>query len=164
MRNIRLPRTLVGLLVGMNLAVSGVLLQGIIRNLMASPNIIGVNAGAGLAAVVVMALFPSRIGFIPPASFIGPGSGLTISALGNSKGVEKHHVYIVLAGVAVSNLLNAEPPVDGGLQRHPRGVLPRLLGSLWKKLVVIRPDLAVQFAGPALVLFLSPEDQSLQSG
>ena len=44
--NVRLPRILTGVLVGMNLAVAGVLLQGLIRNPMASPNIIGVNAGA----------------------------------------------------------------------------------------------------------------------
>jgi iron complex transport system permease protein len=42
--NVRMPRILTGVLVGMNLAVAGVLLQGLIRNPMASPNIIGVNA------------------------------------------------------------------------------------------------------------------------
>lgn len=105
--NIRLPRILTGLFVGMNLAVSGVLLQGIIRNPMASPNIIGVNAGAGLAAVVIMALFPGQIGAIPPASFVGAlGATFLIYVLANTSG-GGGTVYIVLAGIAISNLMNA---------------------------------------------------------
>ena len=159
-RNIRLPRTLVGLLVGMNLAVSGILLQGIIRNPMASPNIIGVNAGAGLAAVVVMALFPSRIGFIPPASFIGAlGAALTISALANSKGGKRSTVYIVLAGVAVSNLLNAGTSAlmvvySDILEVSYSWLLGSLSGRSWSSFALIWP---YSLAGLVLALFLSPK-------
>ncbi len=160
-RNIRLPRTLVGLLVGMNLAVSGVLLQGIIRNPMASPNIIGVNAGAGLAAVLVMALFPSRIGFIPPSSFIGAlGAALTINALANSKGGgRKSTVYIVLAGVAVSNLLNAGTSAlmiiySDILEVSYSWLLGSLSGRSWSSFALIWP---YSLAGLAFALFLSPK-------
>lgn len=69
--NIRMPRIFTGVFVGMNLAVAGVLLQGVLRNPMASPNIIGVNAGAGLAAVVIMTLLPGKMATVPIAAFIG---------------------------------------------------------------------------------------------
>lgn len=106
--NIRLPRSLTGVFTGMNLAVSGVLLQGILKNPIAAPNIIGVNAGAGLAAVAIMTLFPGMMQLLTPASFAGAllASLLIyrIALLSSGKG---HTVHIVLAGVAISALLNA---------------------------------------------------------
>ena len=69
--NVRLPRIFTGLLTGMNLAVAGALLQGILRNPMAAPNVIGVNAGAGLGAVIVMVLLPGQVQAIPAAAFLG---------------------------------------------------------------------------------------------
>ena len=61
---IRLPRTLAAMLSGAALAVSGVILQGVLLNPLASPNIVGVNAGAGFpGAIVVRLLFPA--GFCP---------------------------------------------------------------------------------------------------
>lgn len=158
-RNIRLPRTLTGLFVGMNLAVSGILLQGIIRNPMASPNIIGVNAGAGLAAVVVMALFPGHIGFIPPASFIGAlVAALLINALANSKNGGST-VYIVLAGIAVSNLLNAGTSAlmmihSDILEVSYSWLLGSLSGRSWSAFASIWP---YSLIGIACALFLSPK-------
>ena len=69
--NIRLARTITGVCVGMNLVVAGAPLQGILRNPMASPNIIGVNAGAGFAAVLIMTVIPGKITAIPIAVFGG---------------------------------------------------------------------------------------------
>ncbi|AHY47675.1 ABC-type Fe3+-siderophore transport system permease component [Rubrobacter radiotolerans] len=69
---LRLPRALVALLVGVALALSGAILQGLTRNPLAAPDIIGINAGAGLAAVTLIVVFPSAsAALIPPAAFVG---------------------------------------------------------------------------------------------
>lgn len=69
---LRLPRALVAFLVGVALAVSGAILQGLTRNPLAAPDIVGINAGAGLAAVTLIVVFPSvSAAFIPPAAFVG---------------------------------------------------------------------------------------------
>lgn len=56
---VRLPRVLAGLFAGAALAAAGVLLQAVLNNAMASPNVIGVNAGAGFFALLAMALAPA---------------------------------------------------------------------------------------------------------
>ncbi len=76
---LRLPRALVAVLVGAALAVSGAVLQGLTRNDLAAPDIIGVNAGAGLAAVTLIVAFPSVSAvFLPPAAF---GGALVVAVL-----------------------------------------------------------------------------------
>ena len=56
---IRLPRVVVGFLAGMNLALAGVILQGILRNPLADPGIIGITSGGALAAMIIMILMPT---------------------------------------------------------------------------------------------------------
>lgn len=69
---LRLPRALVAVLVGVALALSGAILQGLTRNPLAAPDIIGINAGAGLAAVTLIVVFPSvSAAYVPPAAFVG---------------------------------------------------------------------------------------------
>ncbi|MFA5659328.1 MAG: iron ABC transporter permease [Oscillospiraceae bacterium] len=105
--NVRIPRILTGIFVGMNLGVAGVLLQGILRNPMASPNIIGVNSGAGLAAVIIMTLIPGKVMLIPFSAFVGAMlAALLIYVLSAGSG-NSNTVHIVLAGIAVSSFLNA---------------------------------------------------------
>lgn len=71
-QTLRLPRTLVAFLVGVALAISGTIFQGLTRNPLADPSIIGINAGASLAAVAVIVLFPAAPVFaLPIAAFIG---------------------------------------------------------------------------------------------
>ena len=68
---VRLPRALVGALVGMNLAVSGTLLQGVVRSPLGDPYILGVSAGGGLAAAATTLLitnFPADA--VPVAAFV----------------------------------------------------------------------------------------------
>lgn len=104
---IRLPRALNGVLVGASLGVSGCLLQAVLRNPLASPQIVGVNAGAGLFAVGVMILFPNRMDFIPLGAFLGAmlaTSFVSLLAL-LKRGLSP--VTLILSGVAVSALLNA---------------------------------------------------------
>ncbi|WP_409521653.1 Fe(3+) dicitrate ABC transporter permease subunit FecD [Pantoea sp.] len=68
----RLPRVVLALLVGAALAVSGVLVQGVIRNPLASPDILGVNHAASLASLVALLLFPAfPLGWLPLVSFAG---------------------------------------------------------------------------------------------
>ena len=64
--NIRLPRVLLGALVGGSLAVSGAVLQGIMRNPLASPGIIGISSGGGLGGVLVLLALPQFSPILQP--------------------------------------------------------------------------------------------------
>ena len=104
--NIRMPRTIVGALVGINLSLSGAILQAIMRNPLADPHIIGISSGAGLAGVVIMILFPAMEYLITPVAFIGAMlAAVCIYILAWKNGIKP--VRIILAGVAVSAFLGA---------------------------------------------------------
>ena len=106
--NLRVPRALVGALVGMNLAVAGVLLQGIMRNPLAAPTIVGVTAGAGLAATAVMVLMPGLPTFIPLIAFGGAmAASVFVYLLSWQPGLGTSPMRMVLAGVAVTSMLGA---------------------------------------------------------
>ena len=97
--NLRVPRVMVAGLVGMNLAMSGVLLQGIMRNPLAAPAIVGVTAGAGLAATAVMVLFSGLPTFLPLAAFGGAMSAsVVVYLLSWQPGLGTSPVRMVLAG------------------------------------------------------------------
>lgn len=99
--NIRIPRLLVGALTGMNLALAGCILQGVLRNPLADPGIIGVSSGAGLAAMLVMILWPTHSALVPAAAFAGALIALTVVfTLAWERGV--HPLRLILAGVAVA--------------------------------------------------------------
>ena len=68
--DLRLPRVLAAILVGVMLAMSGAIFQGLVRNPLVSPDIIGINAGAGLAAVFWI-VSGRPLGFVPPVAFMG---------------------------------------------------------------------------------------------
>jgi iron complex transport system permease protein len=69
---LRLPRVVVAFMVGTGLGVAGAILQALTRNSLASPDIVGINAGAGLAAVIVIVVLPSvPSAYLPPAAFGG---------------------------------------------------------------------------------------------
>lgn len=104
--NIRLPRTIVAALVGMSLAVSGAILQGIMKNPLADPHIIGISSGAGLFGIFVLLSYPEAINFVTPISFVGAmGAAVVIYILAYKGGVRP--VRMILAGVAVSAFLGA---------------------------------------------------------
>jgi iron complex transport system permease protein len=75
---LRLPRALIAFLVGVGFAISGAILQGITRNPLAAPDIIGINAGASVVAVSLIVLFPSIPGFVLP---IGAFAGAFVAAI-----------------------------------------------------------------------------------
>ena len=103
---VRIPRTLAAMLSGAALSAAGVILQTVLNNALAGPNIIGVNAGAGLFATAAAVFFPGAAGLVPAASFLGAllAAG-SIYALAWRTGSSR--MTIVLAGVAVSSFLSA---------------------------------------------------------
>ncbi|WP_422699878.1 FecCD family ABC transporter permease [Dendrosporobacter quercicolus] len=104
--NIRLPRTLVGALVGLNLALAGAVLQAVMRNPLADPHIIGISSGAGLTGVAVMILFPAMEYLITPIAFAGAmAAAAAIYLLAWKGGIRP--IRIILAGVAVSAFLGS---------------------------------------------------------
>lgn len=104
--NIRLPRTIVAGLVGMNLAMAGAILQSVMRNPLADPHIIGISSGAGLAGVAVLILFPHMEYLVTPVAFLGAIiAALMVYVLAWKGGIKP--VRIILAGVAVSAFLGA---------------------------------------------------------
>lgn len=104
--NIRLPRAIVAALVGMNLAVSGAVLQAVMKNPLADPHIIGISSGAGLAGIFVIVLFPALEYLIVPTAFCGAMlAAACIYILAWKNGIRP--LRIVLAGVAVSSFLGA---------------------------------------------------------
>lgn len=104
--NIRLPRIIAGALVGMNLALSGAILQGVLRNPIADPGIIGVSAGAGLSALVIMILLPEHTSYVPLAAFLGAMlASVIVYSISWRDGVSP--LGLILAGVAVASFLGA---------------------------------------------------------
>ncbi len=68
----RIPRTLLGIIIGSSLAISGAIIQAVIRNQLASPDVIGISKGASLAAVIIIMIFPTAPLFVLPiGSFLG---------------------------------------------------------------------------------------------
>ena len=103
---LRFPRVLIGMIVGMCLAVSGAILQGVMKNPLADPGIIGVSSGAGLAATTIMIIFPAYILFLPLAAFIGALiTALIIYAFSWKGGTSP--VRIILVGVAINAVIGA---------------------------------------------------------
>ncbi|MFC7063757.1 FecCD family ABC transporter permease [Halobacillus seohaensis] len=132
--NFRLPRIFMALLVGVGLGVSGAILQGIIRNPLASPDVIGITKGAGLAAVIVIILFPGLplIG-LPIAAFIGAGVVTAVLYMfAYRQGVQP--ATLALVGIALGaicqagiQLLTVKFPLETNV------ALVWLTGSLWGK-------------------------------
>ncbi|HML87827.1 MAG TPA: iron ABC transporter permease [Methylomusa anaerophila] len=107
--HIRMPRTLVGLLVGAALGVSGAVLQGVFGNPLADPGIIGVSSGAALGAVIAIALGVTANGIFYMPFFALSGAllavGITVSLAQREGKIPV--MVLLLAGVAVSMLLAA---------------------------------------------------------
>ncbi|MBE5892089.1 MAG: iron ABC transporter permease [Lachnospiraceae bacterium] len=102
----RLPRTGACLLAGAALAVSGAVIQGVLANKLASPGIIGVNAGAGLAVTVCCAFGSFGGWLIAGAAFGGAVLAVLLVALTAEK-IGASRTTVILGGVAVNSCLNA---------------------------------------------------------
>ena len=103
---IRLPRVLAGLLAGVGLSTAGVLLQTVTANDLASPNIIGINSGAGLAVILLLTFVPKAGVWIPLGAFCGAfGAALVILTVGSHLGSSRSGILLI--GIAITTLLNA---------------------------------------------------------
>ncbi len=105
-RHVRLPRALGAVLAGAGLAVSGTLLQGVTDNGLASPNVIGVNSGAGLAAILVLCFRPEAAALLPLAAFLGAFAA-TLLIVWTAGRIGMSKTAVVLAGMALTTVLNA---------------------------------------------------------
>ena len=104
--NIRLPRVLAALLAGAALAQAGALIQAALDNPLASPNVIGVNAGSGFFVLLAACAFPNVFELAPAAAFLGAlcvaGLIFAVAGLGGSS-----RLTVVLAGMAFTAIFTA---------------------------------------------------------
>ncbi|QYR21278.1 iron ABC transporter permease [Paenibacillus sp. sptzw28] len=108
----RLPRIVLSVLVGAGLAVSGVILQGISRNVLADPGILGINAGAGLAVILFISFYSSKeaapVFLLPFSALMGAGlTALLIYLLAFRKGEGIAPTRLILVGIAVAAGISA---------------------------------------------------------
>jgi iron complex transport system permease protein len=127
-REIRLPRVLGGIVIGFALGLSGAIFQTVARNGLVSPDIVGVNAGASFAALVVIVLgtqargqgdaFEVPLGMIAPAALAGAfAAAVTVYVLGYRSGLSPYR--IVLVGIGVTSVLGAGIAYALTLTRFP---------------------------------------------
>jgi iron complex transport system permease protein len=154
---LRLPRTVVAFGVGVGLAISGTILQGLTRNPLADPGIIGVNAGASVAAVTLIVLFPNVPLFALPVSAFGGALAVAILIylLAWDKGSSP--MRLILMGVGIASVLGALTTlmVTFGEINSVSQALVWLAGSVygrsWENVRALLPWLAV-FVPLSLVL------------
>lgn len=151
---LRLPRVVLGGLVGATLAVSGTAFQGVFKNPLADPYLLGAAAGAGLGATLAIAYgsdffdASSPFGIIPLAAFAGALIGVaTAYALGRSAG-GRSPVTLILAGVAVAAFLTAlqtyfQQRNSDTLREVYAWILGRLGTSGWRSVVMILPYVCI---------------------
>lgn len=102
--DIRMPRVILALIIGANIALSGALLQAVMGNPLADPGLTGVTSGAAVFVLLIMLAFPEYTALIPIAAFIGGVIAATIvySLAWRKNGISP--VTIILSGVAVNAL------------------------------------------------------------
>ncbi|BFT70186.1 FecCD family ABC transporter permease [Paenibacillus sp. P36] len=134
----RLPRIIISVLVGAGLALSGAILQGLSRNPLADPGILGINAGAGLAVVLFISFFPVKqaapVYMMPLLAMLGAGAAAAlIYVLAYKKGFGISPTRLVLVGIAVAAGINAAMLVLT-IKMDPQNyqfVAIWLAGSIW---------------------------------
>ena len=105
---LRLPRIIVAAICGALFAVSGAMLQGVVRNPLASPDLVGVGAGAGVAAVVTLILLPNAPAWLlPVGAFVGAWLGFALVIWLSVKNGEVTPLRVALIGLAVGAALGA---------------------------------------------------------
>lgn len=145
---LRLPRVVMGAVVGALLATAGGAYQGVFRNPLADPYLLGAAAGAGLGATLIMVfgpdLAPDPRALVPLAAFIGALLGVATAYLLGSTAGGGGTAALVLAGVAVSSFLSAAQTLvqQMGVDQLQR-IYAWLLGGLgrggWDDLRLIAP-------------------------
>ncbi|WP_078378503.1 FecCD family ABC transporter permease [Sutcliffiella halmapala] len=157
-REIRLPREIAAIFVGAALSVAGAIMQGMTRNPLADPGLLGLTAGANAALAITMAFLPSINYFgIMIACFIGAAAGASlVFGLGSMKRGGFSPLRIVLAGAAVSAFLFAIAEGVGIYFKISKDVsmwtAGGMIGTTWGQLQIIIPFIIV---GIIISLYLS---------
>ena len=149
-QTLRLPRAIVAVLVGSSLAISATLLQGVTRNPLAGPGILGVNAGAALMLVVATVFMPGLpSGFFVLLAFMG-GLGAAALTFTFTSIVGVTPVRLSLAGISVAALLSAlTNAIQIIFEAQARAAIFSLAGSLagrtWEHVWMIAPWVLLAF-------------------
>ncbi len=150
---VRLPRALMAAAIGGLLALSGAAYQGVFRNPLVDPYLLGSAAGAGLGATLAIVYAPAGsiagVALQPPAAFVGAVAGVALAyGIGTAAGTLGNTATLVLAGVAVASFLTAVQTF--ALQRHSdslQEVYSWILGQLgtadWQHVATVLPYLVV---------------------
>jgi iron complex transport system permease protein len=147
----RLPRIIVALMVGVSLAIAGGILQGMIRNPLASPDVLGITGGAAAAVVSFLAIFSDNnhsltvsIAWLPLAAFIGATVvGFIVYFLAWKNGVSP--IRLVLIGIGISTLMQAITTltmVMGPIYQASQAniwITGTVYGSNWKNVAILVP-------------------------
>jgi ABC-type Fe3+-siderophore transport system permease subunit len=156
--DLRLPRLLLALLIGAQLAVSGAILQGVTRNALASPDLIGVTAGAGFMAVIFVLVIPEAPRILLPLAALAGGtiSGAIVYLIAWKQGVSPER--LALTGIAVTAIFQAAVTAIVTLSLESTNVnlaLQWLTGSLygrgWGDLLLLLPWSVIGIASALVV-------------
>jgi iron complex transport system permease protein len=149
---IRLPRVVLGALVGGTLACAGAAYQGTFRNPLADPYLLGAAAGAGLGATIAVAYGPNgdfADDLVPLAAFVGASIAVVVAyVIGRSAGTAA--AALVLAGVTVASFFTAmqtfvqQQNVDT-VQEVYSWLLGRLATSGWREVLIVLPYAVVSW-------------------
>ena len=148
---LRAPRVVLGLLVGGMLALAGGSYQGVFRNPLVDPYLLGVAAGAGLGATLAIAYGGGAVDsldLLPLAAFLGAGLGVTLAYALGSAGGGRSPATLVLAGVTVVAFLTAlqtfvQQQHQQSLQQVYSWILGRLDTAGWHDVALVAPYVAV---------------------
>ncbi|PLS08027.1 FecCD family ABC transporter permease [Neobacillus cucumis] len=149
LREIRFPREVAAIFVGAGLSVAGAIMQGLTRNPLADPGILGLTAGANAALAITIAFFPSaNYLFITLACFIGAAAGtIMVFGIGTITKGGFSPLRIVLAGAAISGFLYAVAEGIGIYFKLSKNVSlwtsGGLVGTSWKQLSVVVPVIII---------------------
>ncbi len=143
LREIRFPRIIAAIFVGSALAVAGAIMQGVTRNPLADPGLLGLTAGANAALALTMAFIPKFSYYtLILACFIGAGIGMMIVyGIGASTKKGFSPLRLVLAGAAVTALLQAVAEGTGILIQISKDVSMwtsgGFIGTTWQALLIV---------------------------
>jgi iron complex transport system permease protein len=149
---IRVPRVVLAALVGGMLSLAGATYQGVFRNPLADPYLLGVAAGAGLGATVAIAYLPDGLRgqrALPAAAFVGGAVAVVLTyAVGRSARRERDAATLVLAGVTVAAFFTAwqtfvQQQNSETLQQVYSWILGNIPSTGWTDVVLILPYVAV---------------------
>ncbi|MFP3918633.1 iron ABC transporter permease [Lysinibacillus telephonicus] len=147
---LRLPRMIVGFLAGMALGVSGAILQGIIRNPLASPDVIGISSGASFTAVTFITYLAGKVSihWLPFAAFCGAGLvSIIIYLLAWRRGVTSTRLVLIGIGMsaitsALTMLMITISPSASASQAYI-WMTGSVYGSSWSNVLILLPWVAV---------------------